>query len=397
MRTQFKNGKLTLFSDGRIDSYNAAEVEQEAMNAVGAVPGAELVLDAEELEYISSAGLRVLMKLRKQSEKTIRVENVSQEVFDIFQVTGFTDLLEVHKKLREISVDGCEIIGQGSFGIVYRIDPETIVKVYREGVGLEQLQEESRCATVAFVHGIPTAIAYDTVKVGNCFGNVYEMLDAVTVGKAVTSAPSRAEELGRKMGALLRQLHQTELEPGVLPRMSDRIRDQIDYLEQRHLSHEDAKLLRQVVDAIPEKNTLLHGDFQEGNVMVRDGELMLIDLDSICLGNPLYDMLFSYSLHRLGAHRSKELARRSLNLEPEMIPVIADYERRAYLDTENSADLERYLKIMDLFLSYRMLIVIAAEGANRAMTPVTVRNIKEIILPVFRKNAPKMIQAVAQL
>lgn len=99
MRTQFKNGKLTLFSDGRIDSYNAAEVEQEAMNAVGAVPGAELVLDAEELEYISSAGLRVLMKLRKQSEKTIRVENVSQEVFDIFQVTGFTDLLEVHKKL----------------------------------------------------------------------------------------------------------------------------------------------------------------------------------------------------------------------------------------------------------------------------------------------------------
>lgn len=146
MRSHFKHGKLTLFLDGRIDSNNAAQVRQEAMGAVSGVPGAELVLDAEELEYISSAGLRVLMKLRKQTGKTIRVENVSREVFDIFQVTGFTDLLEVHKKLREISVESCEIIGQGSFGIVYRIDPETIVKVYREGVGLEQLQEESRCA-----------------------------------------------------------------------------------------------------------------------------------------------------------------------------------------------------------------------------------------------------------
>jgi aminoglycoside phosphotransferase (APT) family kinase protein len=199
------------------------------------------------------------------------------------------------------------------------------------------------------------------------------------------------------MGRLLRQLHETEIEPGTLPRMSDRLRGWIDYLEERHLSYEDAALLRQVIDAIPEKNTLLHGDFQEGNVMVQNGELMLIDLDYICVGNPLYDCLFSYSLHRLGAGRAQDTARISLNLEPELIPVIADYERRAYLGTEESEALERYVKTMNLFYPLRMLLVIATEVSNRAMTPENVRGIKKVMLPRFRESAPRMMQAAGQL
>lgn len=69
-------------------------------------------LDTSRLEcdYYSSAGLRVLMKLRKQAKKALPVYNVSPEVYEIFDVTGFTDLLDVHKALRKVSEDN-DIIG----------------------------------------------------------------------------------------------------------------------------------------------------------------------------------------------------------------------------------------------------------------------------------------------
>ena len=393
MKTNLTDNTLTLYLEGRIDSNNAAQVEREAMAAVANAPGAGLALDAENLEYISSAGLRVLMKLRKQAKKAVPVYNVSRDVYDIFDVTGFTDLLEVHKAVRELSVEGCEIVGRGGFSTVYRIDPETIVKVYTEGMGLERLAEENRHATAAFVHGIPTAIAYDTVKVGNCYGNVYEMLDAVTVGKAVTADPSRAEDLGRKMGLLFKQLHETEMEPGTLPRMSDKVKAWIDYLEQEHLSHEDAALMLQVAEAIPERNTLIHGDFHEGNVMVQNGELMLIDLDDVCVGNPLYDLIAHHTLHKT---TTRDVARLSLNLEPEMVPVMGDYARRAFLGTEDPAVLERFCQTMEMLYPYRVVLYIAMARDAKVMTPERVDAIKTHVLPAFRKVAPMLIQAVAQ-
>ena len=61
----FENGVLTIYINGRVDSNNAPVLEREIMDVTAEHPGADLVLDGEKLEYISSAGLRVLMKLSK--------------------------------------------------------------------------------------------------------------------------------------------------------------------------------------------------------------------------------------------------------------------------------------------------------------------------------------------
>lgn len=73
MRTQMDNNKLTIYLDGRIDSNNAGQAEQEMLSAVDAAPGCAVELDAENLEYISSAGLRILMKLRKKVKTSLPV------------------------------------------------------------------------------------------------------------------------------------------------------------------------------------------------------------------------------------------------------------------------------------------------------------------------------------
>ena len=127
---------------GRIDSVNAGELEKtifEAHEKEG-----ELSIDAGELEYISSAGLRVLLKLRKQ-QSGLSILNVSNEVYEILEITGFADLMEVKKKLREVSLDQCELIGKGGNGSVYRISEDEIIKVYTEKTPVESIENERFC------------------------------------------------------------------------------------------------------------------------------------------------------------------------------------------------------------------------------------------------------------
>ena len=73
------------------------------------------------MEYISSAGLRVLLKLTK-IVGDVTVNNVSGEVYEIFDVTSFTEILNVKKAMRKVSVKGLEKIGEGGNGIVYRLN-----------------------------------------------------------------------------------------------------------------------------------------------------------------------------------------------------------------------------------------------------------------------------------
>ena len=109
---------------GSISSVNAAEFETELLSAIS---GQTLVIDAENLKYISSAGLRVLLQAKKKLGGQLVMENVNPEVFDILDMTGFTQILTVRKALRQISVEGLTEIGHGQNGHVYRMDPDTIV------------------------------------------------------------------------------------------------------------------------------------------------------------------------------------------------------------------------------------------------------------------------------
>ena len=100
MNSRYDNGVLTLFPEGHIDSSNAAKFENEAITELNNYPGAEVILDCDKLEYISSAGLRVVLKIKKLRGAIVKLVNVSSEVYEILEVTGFSEMLEIHKKLR---------------------------------------------------------------------------------------------------------------------------------------------------------------------------------------------------------------------------------------------------------------------------------------------------------
>ncbi len=86
---------LTVALEGRLDTTTAPQLEGELRTAVDGV--AELVFDMKKLEYISSAGLRVLLAAQKVMNKqgSMVVRNANSDLMDIFEVTGFVDLLTI--------------------------------------------------------------------------------------------------------------------------------------------------------------------------------------------------------------------------------------------------------------------------------------------------------------
>ncbi len=91
-----KNGaSLTIALEGRLDTSTAPQLEQELSSSLDGV--SELVLNFEKLEYISSAGLRVLLSTQKTMNKQgeMRLIGVTEAVREVFDITGFTDILTI--------------------------------------------------------------------------------------------------------------------------------------------------------------------------------------------------------------------------------------------------------------------------------------------------------------
>ncbi len=288
MRTMILNGTIIIFPEGSIDSSNAGEWEEEIRQIMRQHPECEPVLDFSDLRRISSAGLRVLARITRELGKPMVVQNVSPGIYEVLDVTGFTSILDVRRQIREISVDGCEYVGRGALGTVYRIDRDTIVKVYNAPNAIEMIRNEQKRAKKAFLLGIPTAISYDVVRVGDQYGAVFEMLKAKNFNELITAHPERSDELIRRYGGIVHEVHSIETKPGDLP---DAREMYIGFLDQvKHVMPDGmADRLRELLWAVPEDLHVVHGDFHMKNVMLSDDEPMLIDMETLCVGNPVFD------------------------------------------------------------------------------------------------------------
>ena len=299
MKTNFQNNTLTIFLEGRIDSNNAGQIEAELLDTVSrSETSVNVQIDVDKLKYISSAGLRVLMKLRKHIKKPLPVLNASNEIYEIFDVTGFTELLDVHKKMREVSVEGCELLGEGANGKVYRLTKDEMIKVFKHGVTLESIEAEREASRKAFLLGIPCAIAFDTVKCGDSYGTIYEILNAGTLTERIRANPERLPELAKSAALLLKQLHEIEVPEGQMPKASRLLHNTIDKLADCFTPDEIEKM-HALYNSIPEKNKFIHNDFHTKNIMESNGELMLIDLGDSGRGNPVIDLIHCYMVFNL--------------------------------------------------------------------------------------------------
>ncbi len=272
---------------GRIDSNNAKQIEDDIFSRLPGADG-EVVLDAEKLEYISSAGLRVILHIKKTA-RDIRIINVNSDIYEILEMTGFTEILTVEKSYRTVSIDGCEEIGRGANGTIYRIDSDNVVKVYNNPEALADIQHEREVAKLALILGIPTAISYDVVRVGNSYGSVFELLNARSFSQIIASEPDKLDWCVKEFVGMLKKIHGTVVPDGKLPDVWETALSWARFVSD-YIPEKDGIRLVELISEIPADNHMIHGDYHPKNLELQGDEVLIIDMDTLSVGNPVFEL-----------------------------------------------------------------------------------------------------------
>ena len=362
---------------GKIDSTNAAEFERELMAAKPAE------LDASKLEYISSAGLRVLLKLTK-AVGDVTVSNISNEVYEIFDVTGFTEILNVKKAMRKVSVKGLEKIGEGGNGIVYRLDDDKIIKASKETGNLAALQNELDTSKQAFLSGLPAAIVYDVVETEDGYGQIYEMLNASMMSKVVRENPQDVGKYSKQFASLAQQLHSTQYNGKNLKPKKKEYTEAFSQIASYFEADEAAEINR-LIDSIPDRNTFIHGDMHMGNIMLQNGEPMLIDLGEAGVGHPIFDLVEIYIAYSFSPHSpfmTPERLLATVGMNAELCEAVWKEFISSYFNC-GAQELEHKISIIADYAELRLLLitVLMNRSVSEGYWKQKVEGVRKTLLP----------------
>ena len=294
MQHKLIKNTLTVYPEGRITSANAANAEKELMSLIERYGERELVIDMQDLQYISSAGLRVLLKARKYKQSNFLIQNVSDEVFDIFSVTGFSDMFQIKRKMKTYFLKKSDGLARSINGKIYEQDNDTMIKVYSSRIPLKEVERERDFSHKALVHGVPTVIPYDVGIVGNCYGIVFEAVDTVSLAQAITREPEKLESYAEEFAFFLEDLHKIEIDGDDFPNIKERYREWMS-LVGNQLSEKDKRNITVLLEGIPDKHTYVHGDIHLSNVVIHNGEMILMDMAGSAYGHPIFDLQGLYA------------------------------------------------------------------------------------------------------
>ena len=384
MNVTFRLDKDILYIavEGRIDASNAAEAEEKIFSIKNDNPEKHIVVDADKLEYISSAGLRVILRLRKEEPK-LAIINVASDVYEVFDMTGFTDMVTVEKAYQRMCVEGCEFIAKGANGAVYRYDDETILKTYFAKDALPEIKQERENARKAFVLGINTAIPYGIVRVDDGYGTVTELLNAVSVTKLIRNNPDDMMQAAKYYIDMLKSIHAIKVEDGEVPDMKETALAWADFVAP-HLSDEQGKKLRALVEAVPKQNTLMHGDYHTNNIMVQNGEPLLIDMDTLCMGHPVFELGSMFNAFIGYSELDHQVTVDFFGYTHEAAEKFWDMSLKMYIGTDD-AEVCRSVAEKAMIIGYTRMLRRAIRRPEEADSPAKIARCKEMLETLLNK------------
>ena len=407
---EMNNDRIVIRLSGRIDSGNAADNENRILSELAGTGASGVVLDAEELSYISSAGLRVILRLKK-TYPDLKIVNVNPEVYDILDMTGFTEMMTVEKAYRVVSVEGCEVIGEGANGKVYRIDRDNVVKTYKNADALAEIQHEREVARLALILGVPTAISYDVVRVGDSYGSVFELLNARSFSKILANEPERYDWCVSEYVKMLRKIHSIAVPEGKLPRIKEKsLRDV--RIVRGVLPQELGEKLLSMTEAIPESDHMIHGDFHTKNIVLAGDEVLVIDMDTLSVGHPIFDLLHMYNSYVGFSEYNPDIILRFQGYNSEIARRFWNDTLAAYLQTKDAQKIKEvdekvrclsYASLISWSIRHKGDNVDDEEAATRALWKTRLTELLSKVdtldfeIPTVRKDEQEELEIEASI
>ncbi len=284
-----------------------------------------------------------------------------------------------YRKYREVSVDGCELIGRGAKGDVYRYDDELVIKVFNQNNLYQDVERETTLSRRAFILGVPTAISFGIVAVGDRYGAMYELVDSETLSTYIAREPEKVNKYAELMAQVALEIHGTKVaENDIFPEAYDRIQEYvrggIAYVDERL-----AKRCMKLLSGLPSTNTLVHGDFHTNNVFMLKGEPLLIDMDRISRGHPIIELSDLYYFYVVLGEDDPSVVEKFMGFSYETSKQFFEHFLKCYLGTDDEERIQEVKDKASLLCQTRMIRKIRKGGAKSEKgEAIVVRCLKRI-------------------
>ena len=187
---------------------------------------------------------------------------------------------------------------------------------------------------------------------------MFELLNAKTFNDLIVEDPKNAEDIVRQYVDFIKLVHAAEASPGELPSARERYLEHLESIR-TYLGETRFQRLKMLFEAIREENGIVHGDIQMKNVMMVEGEPMLIDMDTLCIGNPVFDFAGLYATYRMFCEDEPGNSMRFLGITDEMAEFIWDHIMSYYFDTDDREKLGALTDKVRLAAAVRFLFILA--------------------------------------
>lgn len=346
---------------GRIDYNTAGEYEKLLKASVQPEDTVQNILDMDQLEYISSFGLRLILSIAKKT-KHLSIINASDAVYEVFEITGFTSLLNIRRKPREIRIDDLDFIAAGAEGEVFRLNNECIVKLCYEGIPQDVIEGELENSRQAFLEGVPTAISFEAVRCGSRFGMIYELVNAKTLGQTIRDDIEHLDHWLDVYVKLLRDNARIKVSSDVFPATKDLWREWLERLSRMEvegkplLSKERKKLAADIIDFLPDGDSFNQNDCTPANIMFQNGEIVLIDMGDAGRGHTLLEL--AMVLVPLIKISTKEKYEKLTSIPFEKKQYVIETFYRKYFDYLSEAELTEMSTGMTILFQLRSALAV---------------------------------------
>ena len=182
---------------------------------------------------------------------------------------------------------------------------------------------------------------------------------------------------------MLKSIHAIDVPAGDVPDMRETALSLADFVA-KHIPEDQGKKLRALIEAVPKQNTLMHGDYHTNNIMIQNGEPLLIDMDTLCMGHPVFELGSMFNAFVGYSELDHSNMMDFFGYSFETAGKFWNAALKMYLGTDDEA-VCKSVEEKAMIIGYTRMLRRAVRRPNEADSPAKIERCKEMLAQLLAK------------